>query len=143
MELKLARLRIREFEIQLELQKHSEVKAKKSNQDECDSHTQFQSDPADSESIAFVLERQLELQKHELQRFNGNPKDYWAFMKAFSSTIEDRTRDDEARLGHLIQYFDDEAKRRIEHCTVLRPRKGYGLAKEVLRKRFGQNYMVA
>ncbi|KER24485.1 hypothetical protein T265_07851 [Opisthorchis viverrini] len=143
MELELARLRIRELEIQLELQKLSEAKAKRNNQDECDSHTQLQSDPADSKSIAFALERRLELPKRELQRFNGNPKDYWAFMKAFSSTIEDRTRDDEARLGYLIQYCDGEAKRRIEHCTVLRPNEGYGLAKEILRKRFGQNYMVA
>ncbi|OON20484.1 Pao retrotransposon peptidase, partial [Opisthorchis viverrini] len=143
MELDLARLHIRELEIQLELQKLPEVKAKKSNQDECDSHTHFQSDPPDSKSIDFALERRLELPKRELQRFNGNPKDYCAFMKAFSSTIEDRTRDDEARLGYLIQYCDGEAKRRIEHCTVLRPNESYGLAKEILRKRFGQNYMVA
>ncbi|OON15506.1 hypothetical protein X801_08690 [Opisthorchis viverrini] len=123
--------------------KLSEVKAKKSNQDECDSHTQLQSDPADSKSIALALERRLKLPKRELQRFNGNPKYYWAFMKAFSSTIEDRTRDDEARLVYLIQHCDGETKRRIEHCTVLRPNEGYGLAKEISRKRSGQNYMVA
>ncbi|OON19743.1 hypothetical protein X801_04386 [Opisthorchis viverrini] len=76
LELGLARLRIRELEIQLELQELSEVKAKRSNQDKCDSHTQLQSDPADSKSIAFALERRMELPKRELQRFNGNPKDY-------------------------------------------------------------------
>ncbi|KER31596.1 hypothetical protein T265_02232 [Opisthorchis viverrini] len=142
-ELELARLRIRELELQLELRKLLEVEAKKNNQDECDSHTQFQSDPANLKSIAFALERRLELPKRELQRFNGNPKDYRTFRKAFSSTIEDRTRKDEARLGYLTQCCDGEAKRRIERCTVLRTNEGYGLAKEILRKRFGQNYMVA
>ncbi|OON19533.1 hypothetical protein X801_04602 [Opisthorchis viverrini] len=76
-ELRLARLRIRELESQLELQKVSEP---------------------------------------ELRRFNGNANEYWAFMKTFSSTIGDRTRNDEARLGCLVQSGDSPSVyRRSDH----------------------------
>ncbi|OON17241.1 hypothetical protein X801_06921, partial [Opisthorchis viverrini] len=71
----------------------------------------------DSKSIAFALERRLELPKRELQRFNGNSKDYWTFMKAFSSTIEDCTRDDEARLDGDSSALSDLAQQ-LAVCEV-------------------------
>ncbi|KAF5394096.1 hypothetical protein PHET_12247 [Paragonimus heterotremus] len=51
--------------------------------------------------------------------------------------------DSQARLDYLIKYCDGPAKASIQHCTILEEDRGYVATTENLRKRFGQNHMVA
>ncbi len=90
-----------------------------------------------------TTEYRLDLPKREIQRFDGNPRLYGAFVKEFQSIIERKTRDSTTCLTYLIQYCDGKAKEAIQHCAILDADEGLRRAKEILRKRFGQNYMVA
>ena len=64
-------------------------------------------------------------------------------MKAFETHIGSQINDDEAKLSYLVQFFDGNTKSQIEHCTMLESSEGFYLAKEILHKRFGQNFMIA
>jgi hypothetical protein len=141
-QLKMTRLRIKELEMQIELERILSERTQ-SNKISTPDGEDTSIDQKHTHLSTSVIERQQELPKREIQHFDGDPKHYWSFMRAFQNTIESRTNDDEARLSYLIQYCDGPTKAHIQHCTVLDPSEGYLLAKEILRKRFGQNYMVA
>ena len=142
-ELELARLRVKELELRLRMQQPSQDSKCRLDEASTEAGDDAKTEPILTNRIASALERRLDLPKRDLQHFDGNPKNYCAFMKAFGSMIESQITDDEARLGYLIQYCDGEAKSQIQHCTVLQAADGYRLAKEILHKRFGQNYMIA
>ena len=129
-ELELARLRIKELEMRIELERVCQKQ-------------EFRSSPKTDHTGSGLLATTIELPKREIQRFDGNPKNYWSFIKAFQNTVENRIDDDEARLSYLIQFCDGDARSQIMHCTVLEPTEGFRSAKEILHKRFGQNHMVA
>ncbi|KAF5394192.1 hypothetical protein PHET_12080 [Paragonimus heterotremus] len=99
--------------------------------------------PTVTPALIRATERQTDLPRREIQPLAANPKSYWSFTKAFESGVEDRTNDNQARLDYLIQYCDRPAKASIERCTILEEDRGYLVAKEILRKRLGQNHMMA
>ncbi|KAF5397056.1 hypothetical protein PHET_10159 [Paragonimus heterotremus] len=99
--------------------------------------------PIETPAFIRATECQTDLPRREIQRFAANPMSYWSFTKAFESGVENRTNDNQARLDYLIQYCDGPGKASIQHCTILEDDQGYLVAKEILRKRFGQNHMVA
>ncbi|VDP89481.1 unnamed protein product [Echinostoma caproni] len=88
-------------------------------------------------------EYQVELPKREILRFDGNPKSYCAFIKQFHSMVEKKTKNNETCLTYLIQYYEGEAKKAIQHCMILEPDDELMRAKEILKKRFGQSYVIA
>ncbi|VDO96810.1 unnamed protein product, partial [Schistosoma mattheei] len=48
-----------------------------------------------------------------------------------------------AKLNHLIQYCDEEARAAILHCTTLEPEIGYRQALKLLEETFGQKHVIA
>ncbi|VDP76899.1 unnamed protein product, partial [Schistosoma curassoni] len=89
-----------------------------------------------------MMSRALDLPKKEIIRFDGNPMNYWSFIRNFQDCF-DESIGFRSRLNYLIQYCDGEAKNTIVHCALLEPEEGYRKALELLEEAFGQKHIVA
>ncbi|CAL8069403.1 unnamed protein product [Calicophoron daubneyi] len=89
------------------------------------------------------LFRSLELPKVGIAYFDGDPADYWRFIKSFEANVASKTLDSMARLSFLIQYCRGLARRAIEGCAILSSDEGYSKARSILKSRFGQRYVIA
>ena len=85
----------------------------------------------------------LQAPKAELKTFDGDPLKYWTFIRSFESNVHDVLSDPAARLTRLIQYTTDEAEDAISSCTIMEPSHGYETAREILKDRFGNNFVIA
>ncbi|VDP89225.1 unnamed protein product [Echinostoma caproni] len=84
-----------------------------------------------------------DLPKKDIQKFQGDPSKYWSFMRCFSPSMDYLPMDDDAKLVHHIQFCEGPAKEAIEELVILDGQVGYRKAKETLKKRFGQNHIIA
>lgn len=57
----------------------------------------------------------------ELSSFNGNPLEFWGFMRSFENSIEKNTRNECERLTFLLQYCTWAAKNAIRSCVTMDP----------------------
>ena len=92
------------------------------------------------------VEQQIKTQKHpksEIMSFDGNPLNYYLFMKTFENSVEKCTEDDSMRLQLLIQYCTGKAKETIKCCGMMSGKDGYAKAKKLLEERFGEKYVVS
>jgi hypothetical protein len=86
----------------------------------------------------------LQMPKVELQAFNGNPLEFWSFMRLFQSSVECNAVDEVSKLTRLLQYTTGDAKRAIQGCSMMRdPADGYNEAMRILKRRFGSDEIVA
>jgi len=85
----------------------------------------------------------LRLPAVQLMEYNGNPLKYWQFIRAFKNTVEGNTADNATKLSRLLHYTKGQARRVIECCSVMDSAAGYTKARELLRQRFGNNYLIA
>ncbi|XP_033642413.1 uncharacterized protein LOC117302547 [Asterias rubens] len=85
----------------------------------------------------------LQLPKTELMTFDGDPANYWVFIRAFENAVEKDTISDAAKLARLQQYCTGAAKKLIQCCAVKTPPEGYALARKLLKERFGNEYDIA
>ena len=60
----------------------------------------------------------LMLPKPELLTFDGNPLQYWRFVRNYEQNIEAKTKDNGERLNYLLQYCTGKAKEVIKNCSV-------------------------
>jgi hypothetical protein len=94
-----------------------------------------------------IQQRQLldavQLPAAQLFSFDGNPLNFYMFMRTFEANFERSTVDNSSRLARLIQYCTGRAKQVIMCCTVMQPDEGYIKAKTLLRQRFGDSYVIA
>jgi len=79
----------------------------------------------------------------EIMYFDGNPLDYWSFVRSFQNTIESVCTDDVSKLTRLLQYCKGRAKQVIQCCVVMDPKEGFERAKGLLKERFGNNYVIS
>ncbi|VDP82696.1 unnamed protein product [Echinostoma caproni] len=84
-----------------------------------------------------------DLRKKDIQKFRGDPLKYWSFMRCFSTSVDCLPMEDDAKLVYLIQFCEVLAKEAIEDLVILDGQEGYKRAKETLKKRFGQNHVIA
>ena len=75
--------------------------------------------------------------------FNGDPLEYWRFIRNFEQNIENKTTDTSERLNYLLQYCSGKAKEVIKSCVVLDSSVGYKTARKLLYDRFGEPYAIA
>ena len=75
--------------------------------------------------------------------FDGNPFNYYLFMKTFENTVEKCTEDGSLRLQLLIQYCSGKANETIKCCGMTSGKDGYVKAKKLLEERFGEKYVVS
>ena len=85
----------------------------------------------------------LQLPKHDLITFNGDPLDYWPFMRSFENTVDAKTSDDSVELSSLMQYSGGKVNKILQCCLVMEPKDGYKRALELLKDRFGDDDMIA
>lgn len=83
------------------------------------------------------------LPRSELTVFDGNPLNYFLFVRSFENNVEMGTNDHGKRLQLLIQFCSDKARKSIENCILLEPKEGYKRAKAILAERFGNPYIIA
>ena len=84
----------------------------------------------------------IQMPRAELLTFDGDPLQYWTFMRSFENSVDSTNREDSAKLVRLIQYCAGKAKKVIQ-CSVMQPNEGYKRAKELLKERFGNDYTIS
>ena len=60
----------------------------------------------------------LQLPKAELVTFDGNPLEYWSFIRAFENTVGQETIGDGAKLTRLLQYCKGKARQLLQCCAA-------------------------
>ena len=96
--------------------------------------------------IQLQVEQQIKTQKlpkAEIMSFNGNPLNYYLFMKTFENSVKKCIEDDSLRLQLLIQYCTGNAKETIKCCGMMSGKDGYVKAKKLLEERFREKYVVS
>ena len=96
--------------------------------------------------MQLLVEQQIKTQKllkAEIMSFDGNPLNYYLFMKTFENSVEKCTADDSLRLQLLIQYCTGKAKETIKCCGMMSGKDGYVKAKKLLEERFREKYVVS
>ena len=53
--------------------------------------------------------------------FNGDPLDFWMFMRSFHNNIGSAARDDSAKFNRLFRYCKGEALKVFKCCAVMSP----------------------
>ena len=64
------------------------------------------------------------LPKAEIMSFDGNPLNYYLFMKTFENSVEKSTEGDSLRLQLLIQYCTGKATETIKCCGMMSGKDG-------------------
>jgi len=96
------------------------------------------------ELIASSLKIGFEMPKRELLTFDGNPVDYWTFIKNFESNIESKLSDPDGKLTYLIQQCTGKARESIKNCVIIQNKdEAYKKAREILLTRYGQRHVIA
>ena len=85
----------------------------------------------------------IRLPSAQLPVFDGDVLQYHSFIRLFETTVERNTVDSCARLARLLQYCSGRAKQVISCCAMMDPDEGFRKAKELLKNRFGNNFLVS
>ena len=95
------------------------------------------------QSMASTIRQGFTLPKPELSSFNGNPLEFWSFVRSFENNIEKNTQDESERLTFLLQYCTGAAKSGIKSCVTMDPALRYQTARKLLKDRFGHPFKIA
>ncbi|CAH8581279.1 unnamed protein product, partial [Schistosoma mattheei] len=146
LELELAKVRLAQTEKEIELERLRQKGKEHYDQVMVDKAMTYEStsvvDVPHRKDWVTMMSRALDLPKKEIIRFDGNPMNYWSFIRNFEDCF-DESIGFRSRLNYLIQYCDGEAKNTIVHCALLEPEEGYRKALELLEEAFGQKHIVA
>ena len=85
----------------------------------------------------------LQAPKVDLPMFKGDPMQYHIFMRAFDDNVERAISDPSSKLARLVQLCTGEAGRVIRGCTLMRPERGYARARQLLKDRYGDEFVIA
>ena len=95
------------------------------------------------QTMASTIKQGFSLPKPDISKFDGNPLDYWNFVRSFDNGISKNASDDGERLSYLLQYCTGAAKDAIKSCLALDSAVGYRTARTLLEERFGHPYKIA
>ncbi|TPP58088.1 hypothetical protein FGIG_07083 [Fasciola gigantica] len=76
-------------------------------------------------------------------KFDGQPIDYFVFMRYFHSKFTRYNKYPACLLDHLISACDGGPAEAIPWCTVLEPQGGYDEAILILKGLFGRPHVIA
>ena len=86
----------------------------------------------------------MSLPKPALQTFNGDPMMYHIFMNSFNTCIDAADVSDASKLNRLFELCQGKARTLINTCALMQPpSRGYKHAKDLLRERFGDDYVIS
>ncbi|KAF7257025.1 hypothetical protein EG68_06569 [Paragonimus skrjabini miyazakii] len=89
------------------------------------------------------LVKGLKLPRVELAYFDGNPIEYWKFMRQFEFYVESKVADDGQCLLYLLHYCKGRAKEAISECIMLPSTSSFERARRMLVELFGQTHHLA
>ena len=95
------------------------------------------------QTMASTIKQGFSLPKPDIGKFDGNPLDYWNFVRSFDNSIAKNASDDGERLSYLLQYCTRGARDTIKSCLALNSAVGYRTARTLLEERFGHPYKIA
>ena len=95
------------------------------------------------DKMALTIKQGFALPKKELPVFDGDPLDYWNFIKSFENSIVNNAVSESEKLMYLLQYTSGVAKETIKCCLVMDSSLGYRKARELLEERFGHPFTIA
>ena len=85
----------------------------------------------------------LQMPQAELSPYEGDPMQYWQFVRAFDNNVGSLPVDDSKKLTRLLHYCRGKALTVIQCCASMEPKVGYAKARKLLEERFGNRYLVA
>ena len=95
-----------------------------------------------SNHLSEELVRLMSAPKITLDAFGGDPLAYPQFIKIFKNTVECIPGSDDVKLARLLEYTRGEAKEAIQSCSLIGGAEGYQRAKDILKSRFGNDFLV-
>ena len=95
------------------------------------------------DKMALTIKQGFSLPKKELTIFDGDPLEYWNFIKAFENSITANASSESEKLVYLLQYTSGVAKDTIKCCLVMDSSLGYQMARKLLEERFGHPFTIA
>ena len=95
------------------------------------------------QSVVSTIRQGFALPKPELSKFNGNPLEFWNFIRSFDNNIEKNASDESEKLSFLLQYRTGAARNAIKSCVSMDPTLGYQAARALLQDRFGHPFKIA
>ena len=66
--------------------------------------------------MAPTIRQGFALPKHELSKFDGNPLEFWNFIRTFESNIERNASDESEKLSFLLQYCSGATRNAIKRA---------------------------
>ena len=96
------------------------------------------------DKMALTIKQGFALPKKEFAIFDGDPLEYWNFIKSFETSIVSIDSASESeKLMHLLQFTSGVAKDTIKCCLYKDPSLGYQAARKLLEERFGHPFRIA
>ena len=95
------------------------------------------------DKVALTIKQGFALPKRELTIFDGDPVEYWNFIKSFENSIVSNAASENEKLMYLLQYTSGVAKDTIKCCLVMDSSLGYQKARNLLEERFGHPFTIA
>ncbi|KAG1671110.1 hypothetical protein GQR58_016564 [Nymphon striatum] len=90
-----------------------------------------------------LLLNAIRLPQTQLITFTGDPLQYYSFIKSFQNCVgEVQGLDSNTKLLRLLQSCEGPAKKLVESCMVMAPDDGYPRALTLLKKHFGDSYII-
>ena len=71
------------------------------------------------QSMASTIRQGFALPKPELNKFDGNPLEFWNFIRSFETNIEKNASDESEKLSFLLQYCTGAARNAIKSCVSI------------------------
>ena len=90
-----------------------------------------------------TLIKYLNRPKPEIITFDGNPMNYWRFIRNFECQIDENLDLFVVMLSLLIQHCKGKARKLIEPCVKMNPETGYNQARKLLHDNYGKSHIVA
>jgi hypothetical protein len=90
-----------------------------------------------------ALINSMQIPKLELMYFEGDPLQYYTFMKTFDSNVHSKNIPVDQKLDLLRQYCQGKAKQVIMSCELGSDEQGYETARLRLKQRFGDFNVIS
>ena len=82
------------------------------------------------------------LPPREIPTFNGDPLEYRSFIRAFEYGIENKIKSSKDRIYYLEQFTSGEPNDLVRSCMHMEPERGYEHARQLLKKKYGDEYKI-
>ena len=83
------------------------------------------------------------LPRIEIKKFDGDPMNYWSFIRNYSAYVGRRCYSDDYRRQFLMQSLEPKIRDRYEHYQIMPPTKGFQGAWSQLYEDYGHPHVIS